>query len=154
MSTIRGLLAEQPFLAGLDATNIDQIAACAREEHYASDVALIAAGDDADRFWLIRSGRVAVEVDTPSGGPIILETLGPGEVLGVSWVLPPYRTTFDARTVDPTDAWCIDAVELRARCERSPELAAALFHRFAGVVHDRLQAARLQLLDLYGRHER
>ncbi len=82
----------------------------------------------------------------------MIETIGPGQILGVSWLLPPYTWTFDARAVEPTSAISIDGACLRGKCEDDPVLGYEFFKRFAGLFHERLHAARLQLLDLY-RHE-
>lgn len=150
MKSIGDLLAEHPFFAGLSAETVELIAGCGQNVRFAQDERIIAENEPADRFWVLRSGRVAIEVDDPRQGPLVIETIGPGELVGVSWLLPPYRWTFDARAVEPTRAVAIDAGCLRGKCDDDAELGYEMFKRFAGLVRDRLQATRLQLLDLYG----
>ena len=150
MKSISDLLHEHPFFAGLDEPTLDLISGCGTNVHFTPDDPILRASQPADLFYVIRTGRVAVEIDTPRGGPIIVETLGPGEILGVSWMLPPHRWTFDARAIDDTSAVAIDAACLRGKCDDDPTLGYALFTRFAGLIHNRLHATRLQLLDVYG----
>lgn len=150
MKSISELLHEHSFFSGLDEPTLELISGCATNVHFRPDHPILRANDAADVFYVIRKGRVAVEVDTPRSGPIVVETLGSGEILGVSWLLPPHRWTFDARAIDDTSAISIDAACLRGKCDDDPALGYALFTRFAGLIHNRLQAARLQILDVYG----
>ena len=92
---------------------------------------------------------VALEVFTPTRGPVVIETLGPGEVLGWSWLFPPYRWHFDAQAVEPVRAVALDGGCLRGKCEEDPRLGYELTRRFAAIMMDRLQATRLRLLDVY-----
>ena len=150
MRSISELLHEHTFFSGLDEPTLELISGCATNVHFRPDHPILRANDAADVFYVIRKGRVAVEVDTPRSGPIVVETLGSGEILGVSWLLPPHRWTFDARAIDDTSAISIDAACLRGKCDDDPALGYALFTRFAELIHNRLQAARLQILDVYG----
>lgn len=150
MKTISDLLHEHAFFAGLDEPTLELISGCGVNVHFGTDDHILSVNNAADRFYVLRSGKVAVEIDQPRSGPIIVETLGPGEILGVSWMLPPHRWTFDARAIEDTSAVAIDATCLRGKCDDDPALGYELFKRFAGLVHDRLQATRLQLLDVYG----
>ncbi len=152
MKSISDLLHEHSFFSGLDEPTLELISGCATNVHFRPDQTILRANDPADLFYVLRKGRVAVEVDTPRSGPIVVETLGSGEILGVSWLLPPHRWTFDARAIDDTSAISIDAACLRGKCDDDPALGYALFTRFAGLIHNRLQAARLQILDVYGSH--
>jgi CRP-like cAMP-binding protein len=150
VKTISELLGNHEFFAGLDDEAIAVIAGCGTNVHFDTDERIITAEMPADRILVVRSGRVALELHTPRGGSLILDTIGPDEILGVSWMLPPYRWTFDARAVEPTSAVALDAACLRGKCDHDPALGYELFKRFAGLVRDRLQAARLQLIDVYG----
>jgi CRP/FNR family cyclic AMP-dependent transcriptional regulator len=143
-------LAEHPFFADLADTTIAAVSRCAVEVDFATDEHPFQADEPADHFYVIERGRMAIEIDTPRQGPIVISTLGPGEILGVSWMLPPYRWTFDARAVEPTVALMIDAACLRDICDDDPAIGYPLYKRFARLVHDRLVAARLQMIDLYG----
>lgn len=140
------------LFAGLPADALTTVAECGQEVQLDEGTILFVEGDPADTFYLVVSGLVAVEVATPRPGRVVIETIGPSEIVGVSWLLPPYRWTFDARVVEPTAAIAIDAACLRQRCDDDPVVGYALFQRFAGLVRDRLQSTRLQLMDLYGNH--
>jgi CRP-like cAMP-binding protein len=140
------------LFAGLPADALTAVAECSQEARLDEGAVLLVEGDPADAFYLVVSGLVAIEVATPRQGHVVIETIGPGEIVGVSWLLPPYRWTFDARVVEPTSAITIDATCLRQRCDDDPVVGYALFQRFAGLVRDRLQSTRLQLMDLYGNH--
>ena len=93
---------------------------------------------------------MALQVFVPGRGPITLDTLGAGEVLGWSWLFPPYRWHFDAQTVEQTRAIAFNGECLRTKCDADPHLGYALMQRFAHIMMQRLQATRLQLLDMYG----
>jgi len=107
-------------------------------------------GDPADRFYLVRRGRAAIEISAPERGGIVVETVGPGEVIGFSWLFPPYRWRFDARVLEPMTALALDGACLRGKCEEDHELGYQLVRKAADVVLERLQATRMQLLDVYG----
>lgn len=150
MKSISELLGQHPFFAGLPRDTLELIAGCGHNVHFAEDSRIISENEPADIFYVLRRGKVAIEVDTPRRGSLVIETIGPGDLLGVSWLLPPYRWTFDARAVEPTGAIAIDAACLRGKCDDDPVLGYEMFKRFAGLVRDRLQATRLQLVDVYG----
>ncbi len=150
MKSIPDLLAEHPLFDGLSNNWLELVAGCGQNVHFKENAPIISENGPADLFYVIRRGRVAIELATPRRGPLTIETLGPGEVLGVSWLLPPYRWGYDARSVQPTSAVAIDAACLRGKCDDEPALGYEMFKRFAGLVRDRLQATRLQLVDLYG----
>lgn len=150
MKSISELLGQHPFFAGLPRDTLELIAGCGHNVQFAEDSRIISENEPADIFYVLRRGKVAIEVDTPRRGSLVIETIGPGDLLGVSWLLPPYRWTFDARAVEPTGAIAIDAACLRGKCDDDPVLGYEMFKRFAGLVRDRLQATRLQLVDVYG----
>jgi len=147
--TIEQYLPEHPFFAGLDPEAVALFAGCAVNVHFAAGERLFSEGEPADRFYVVRRGRVAIEVHAPTGA-IVIDTADEGDVVGWSWLLPPYRWMFDARAVEPTSAVAFDAVCLRGKCAADPALGYALMQRVAQVMYDRLQAARVRLLDLYG----
>lgn len=149
MRTLDQLIADAPVFAGLPAAQLEFIAGCAHNEHVEAGHRLFTAGDPADAFFLIRTGAVALEIHAPGRGPLVVETLHAGDVVGWSWLFPPYRWQFDGRTTEPCGLVAFDAACLRGKCEADAELGYALMHRFASTVVDRLQATRLQLLDVY-----
>jgi len=109
-------------------------------------------GEEANEFYIIRDGKVSLEIVSPGKEPIIIQTLESGEVLGWSWLVPPYYWHFDARAVEPTRVVAFDARCLRNKCEEDPKLGYELLKRLVPIIEQRLQATRIQLLDLYGTH--
>ena len=106
-------------------------------------------GEPADRLYVVRHGRVALELLVPQRGPVIVDTVRAGELLGVSWLFPPYRWQFDARAVKPVEALAVHGAALLAACERDPLFGYELMRRIAAVMQHRMQSARVRLLDLY-----
>ena len=107
-------------------------------------------GEAADRLFLVQRGRVALELVVPGRGPLIIDTIGAGEVLGLSWLLPPRRWQFDAHALEPVEAVAFDGAAVLALCERDSHLGYQLTLRLAEVMLRRMQSARLRLIDLYG----
>jgi CRP-like cAMP-binding protein len=147
---IDALLGEHPFFAGMTDSWRALIAGCGRNVHFNAGQLLGKTGDPANEFFAIRHGRVSIELHAPGRGPLILQTVEAGEIVGWSWLFPPYLWTFDLRAVDQVRAIGFDGECLRAKCERDPAMGYDFMKRFAQVFMRRLQAARLQLLDLYG----
>jgi CRP/FNR family transcriptional regulator, cyclic AMP receptor protein len=106
-------------------------------------------GGTAHRFWLLQSGHVALDLHSP-GHRLIVETLGPGDLVGLSWFVPPYRWQFGATAVQDTVTFELNAIAVRAACEEDPALGYALLRRVMSAASSRLHATRLRLLDLYG----
>jgi CRP-like cAMP-binding protein len=150
MQTMDQILAEQPFFVDLDHAAITLIAGCARNMHVEAGAYLFREGEDADVFFVVRHGRVALELHSPAGGTRLLDTVEDGEVLGWSWLVPPHHWFLDARAVDEVSVVSIDAKCLRGKCDEDPALGYALLQRVARVMYHRLQSARIRLLDLYG----
>lgn len=150
MRSIEDLVAELPAFAGLDAAQRELIAGCGANRVFEAGEHLAREGDAADAFFVIRHGRVALELAAPPKGALMIATLGEGAVVGWSWLFPPYRWSFDARALEQVRAVAFDGACLRGKCDADHELGYELMRRFAGVMLDRLQATRLQLLDVYG----
>jgi len=149
---IAEVVSTHPLLADLPGATISQVAGCARNVAFDTDALLLAEGDAADTLYLVRRGRVAIEVHAPGRGAIEIETVGPGGVVGWSWLFPPYRWHFDARAIEPVGAVAVDAACLRAKADADPALGYALMSRVSALLLDRLQATRMRLLDLYGKN--
>ena len=147
---IRELLESHPFFAGLRGTDLDLIAGCGTNVHYRAGELLFEEGAPADTFYVLRRGKVAIETHAPQQPTIVLATHRAGDVIGWSWLLPPHRSTFDARAAEATSVIALDGVCLRGKCEDDTDLGFRLMQRFAQLATEDLQAARLQLLDLYG----
>lgn len=151
---VAGIVAEHPLLRGLPDDVLDSVAGCARNVAFPAGHLLTVEGLPADTFFLLRRGRVGVEVHIPGREPRVIETLDAGQVVGWSWLFPPYRWHFDVRSLTPCGAVAIDAACLRSKAEADPALGYELMKRISSVVIERLQATRLRLLDLYGRDDR
>lgn len=143
------LLHSHPFFAGMSETMLETLAGCAANEVYQGGEMIFREGGDADRFYIVRHGTIAIEVAAPPRGKVQLQTVHEEDVLGWSWLVPPYRWTFDARATTATRLISLDAVCLRQKIEDDHELAYHLLRRFVGVMGERLHAARLQMMDVY-----
>jgi CRP-like cAMP-binding protein len=135
---------------GVAPARLELIAGCATNRIFRPGDQLLSEGEHADTFFVIRRGDVAVETHVPHRGALTLETLHDGDVLGWSWLFPPYRLVFDARAVDTVHTLAFDGRCLREKCDADHELGYDLMKRFAGVMVERLTATRLQLMDVYG----
>jgi CRP/FNR family cyclic AMP-dependent transcriptional regulator len=150
MQTIEDYLPEHPFFAGLDEPTLELLAGCATNVHFKQGEVLFHQGGPAETFYVVRKGRIAIQVHTPAGGGIVLDTADDGGVAGWSWLVPPYRWMFDAVASEATSAVAFDGACVRAKCESDPVIGYALMQRVARVMFDRLEAARVRLIDMYG----
>jgi len=150
METLGRILAEHPFFKGLEEPYLQLLVGCASNVRFDAGEVIFREGEEANRFYLIRQGKVAVETFAPGRGPIIIQTLGEGELVGWSWLIAPYRWRFDGRAVELTRAIALDGECLRGKCEEDHNLGYELMKRVAHVMEQRLEATRLQLLDVYG----
>lgn len=150
MRTIPDDLAEHSFFAGLDRSTVELLAGCAVNVHRHAGEYFFHAGEPADTFYAVRSGRVAIELSSPASGSRVLDTAHEGDVVGWSWLVPPYRWTVDARATAETSAVAFDAICLRAKCDADPATGYALLQRVTQVMLHRLQSARVRLMDVYG----
>lgn len=153
MTAPRGLeqlLAEHPFFKDLPPDDLAFIAGCGKNVHFDAGRYLFREGEAADQFYIIRHGRVALEYFVPERGPLITETVDEGDVLGWSWLFPPYRWSSDARAIELTRAVALDGACLRRKCEEDVRLGYELMRRFAQIIMARLQATRVRLIDIYG----
>jgi len=149
MEDIASVLAAHPFFEGIDARHLPAIAECATEARFGAGELIFPAGAEADRFFLLREGKVVLSVAVPDRDPITIQRLSAGEVLGWSWLIPPYRWTFDAHALQPTRAVVLDGKRLRAGIESNPELGCVLLQRFTRIIAQRLQATRAELLEYH-----
>ena len=141
---------DAPVFAGIDYGYAAQLAGCARTTGWGDGELPFREGDSADAFYVVRRGRIALELFVPGRGPLTIETIEPGEVVGWSWLFPPYRWHFDGRAVGAVRAIAVDGACLRTKCDNDPALGYELMRRFSQVMLERLQATRLRLADVYG----
>ena|SRR2546430_2823650 len=121
----------------------------AREVSFAQDARIFEEQGTADRFWVIRSGAVTLDLKVPGRRPMTVDTLGPGDLLGWSWMFAPYTWDFGAEALSPVRAYEFDGAQVRALCDEEPALGLALVRAVAEVLAHRLQAARTRLLDMH-----
>jgi CRP/FNR family cyclic AMP-dependent transcriptional regulator len=143
----QSILAAQPFMRGLPSDQIAVLAGLARHVTVPVRQRLFEEGSTADKFWLIDAGRVALDAMVPGRGRVTIETLSRGDVIGLSWLQPPYQWRFGAVTTAPMQAFELDGRAVRAACDADPALGYELTRRFIGVVVHRLQATRDRLLE-------
>jgi len=143
-------LTAYPVFAQLPEAELELIARTARTVRFAARERLFSEGHPAQGCWLIEDGRVALDMAVPGRGQVVLQTLGPGDVLGWSWLVPPYRWHYGATSVLPTTATELDTAQLRALAEDDPRFGYTLVLTLFEAVLQRLQATRARLLDLYG----
>jgi CRP-like cAMP-binding protein len=149
MTSLVETLAAHPFFQGLAPAEIRKVAAHAREASFGPNALLLREGEAANASFVILEGRVGLEIRA-STRTVQVASAGPGEVVGWSWLATPSTWHFDARASDDVRAIVLDGDALAALCERDHSLGYALTRRFMGVLTRRLEALRLQLVDLYG----
>ena len=144
------LLADAPAFEGMRADHLELIAGCGTIRSFAAGEQLFHEGEAADEFYALRHGSVALEIFATGRGAMTIETIAAGELVGWSWLFPPYLWHLDARAVERGSAVVFDAACLRGKCDADHELGYELMRRFATLLVERLQAVRFQLLDVYG----
>jgi len=149
METLERLLAEHPLFKDLDEEYLKLMVGCASNVRFNQGDFIARDGDQADEFFLLRAGAVALNVYSPTKGDITYLTLREGEVVGWSWLIPPYRVHGDVRAIQLTRAIRVDGKCLREKCKQDPRLEMELYKRFVPVIVDRVEAMTMQLLDVY-----
>jgi CRP/FNR family transcriptional regulator, cyclic AMP receptor protein len=147
---VGALLEKHPLFEGLNEDMRSSLAECGENIVFHDGDMIIKEGEEANRFFLLRHGTVAVEVHLPGREPLIIETLAKDEVLGWSWMVQPYRWSFDARAIGLVRAVVLDAIWMREKCEQDPQLGFEIYKRFVPLIATRMNATRLQLIDMYG----
>ena len=150
MRTLDQVVLESRVFSGLDDAFAEQLAGCSQTAGFEAGETLFREGEPADVFYVLRRGRVALELYVPGRGELTIETIDPGSVVGWSWLFAPHVWHFDARAVAPVRAVAVDGACIRGKCEEDPALGYELMQRFSAVLLERLNATRLRLADLYG----
>jgi CRP-like cAMP-binding protein len=140
-------LAGNYFLRGMSDDHLARLAALTSVVTVPAGHRFFTVGTVARHFWLIRAGQVAIDVDVPGQGRLVVQTLGRGEVIGVSWFFPPFQWQFGAVAVQATEAFQLDAAAVRERCDEDPDLGYQITRRLVAVVAKRLQATRLRMIE-------
>ncbi len=144
---IRNYLAANRFFSQLDEKAIEFLAASANDGQIERGDVLFRQGAPADKFYLVQRGKVSVEVPALVGPALQIQSLGDGQVLGWSWLIPPYRWHFLARVEEVSEIIEFDGKVILARCEQDPKFGYELLKRFAGLMSERLDAARQRMMD-------
>ena len=150
METLQPILEQHPFFDGFTSEYMQLIAGCASNVRFASNEVIFREFEPADKFYMIRVGKVALETLAAQQGKITIETIEPGEVLGWSWLFEPYLWHFSARALEPTRAIVLDGKCLRGKGEENHDFGYELMKRISQILIHRLQATRLKELDFYG----
>lgn len=150
MENLEKILSDHPFFKDMKSEYLSLIVGCASNVRFNEDEIIFSEGEEANKFYVIREGVVALDIHDPGSGRITIDTLEDGEILGWSWLVPPYYWRFDARVIMRTRAIALDGECLRNKCEADHNLGYELLKRFSLIMEQRLQATRLQLLDVYG----
>lgn len=147
MSALLTTITTQPFFKGMSQQHLQLLADSAMQMEFAAGQLIFRQGDPANRFYLIESGKVAVELESQDREPVLIQTIGPGRELGWSWILPPHYEHFTATALEPTKAIFFYGTRLRECGEGNHDLGYELMKRMAEVMSHRIQAATKLLLE-------
>jgi len=137
------------LLTRLTNTELDLFESLSSEVHVVNGEILFEEGGAADMFYIIVEGKVGLELTSPGRTPMVIQSLGPGDLVGVSWFFPPFRWNWRARALEETDLIAFDAVEVRRQCGLNRDLDLEVLEAVAEEAVRRLHRTRIQLLDLY-----
>jgi CRP/FNR family transcriptional regulator, cyclic AMP receptor protein len=150
MSDITKKLREHAFFADLSDENIRTISDCGHEKTFSPGEVIAKEGSDANDFFLVKKGKLAIQIFTPHQGAVTVHTVGDNDIVGWSWLFPPYKWCFDIKVMEATSVIALNAQCLRGKCESDHELGYKLMKKFSQIMIQRLHETRIQLLDIYG----
>jgi CRP-like cAMP-binding protein len=150
MEELQRRIAATKFCKGMESRHVSLLAERAGERDFSSGAFIFREGEEAHQFYIIHAGKVSLEVSTPERGAIVVQTIGAGDALGLSWLFPPFHWHFDARAVEATSMFAFDAAWLREKIGEDRDFGYEVLKRVAQVMVGRLQATRLQMTDMYG----
>jgi CRP-like cAMP-binding protein len=148
MKTLNEAIMKHAFFHGMKPEHLAVLTEGAKPASFKAGDVLFREGEPADRFYLIQSGKIALETHEPANGTMLVQTLGPGDVLGWSWLFPPFFWHFQARAIEPVNVIVLSGAHLLVTAERQHDFGYELMKRVALVVIRRLQTTRKQLLAL------
>ena len=149
MTSVEQLLGEHPFFLGMQEEQVKVLSGCATLARIEGGEFLFREGEIAKSFYVVRHGAVAIASITPHEGLVVIQTVSDGDVLGWSWLLPPYRWHFSARALQPAVVLGLDAACVRGKCDQDPAFGYDIMRSFAQVIAWRLEAMHLQLMNVY-----
>ena len=147
------LLLKHRFFRDIGEPLLGYIAGCAEQVSYPADTQLLAQGQPAHSMLAIEHGKVGVGIHVPQRGFVTIETVQAGEIVGWSWLFPPYEWSFDAITTTDVSGILVHAQCIQPHLNDDPAVGLEFVERISKVMQDRLHSARLRLLDMYGDHE-
>jgi len=145
--SIEDYLSNHDFFSGMDSSYLKFLSDSATEQQIKAGDVLFQYGKNADKFYLLRKGQVAIQVPALMGPALDIQTLGDDQILGWSWLIPPYRWNFLARALEDSELLEFDGSAVLARCQEDPKFGYELFKRFATLMSERLNAARQKMMD-------
>ena len=145
--SIEDYLPTHAFFSGLDDSFMKFLSDSATQLRVKKGAVLFQQGERADKFYLLRNGQMSVQVPALMGPTLEIQTLGEDQMLGWSWLIPPYRWNFQARALEDSDLLEFDGSAILARCEEDPKFGYELLKRFATLMSERLDAARQKMMD-------
>jgi len=151
MEDLTKILRTHPFLSDLDDIYVKQIAGCASNVSFRENDYIFREGEQATKFYLIRTGKAALEINGREKGRIRVLTIGAGQILGWSWIVRPYKWHFDAQVTENVRAIALDGECLRKKFDNDPRLGYEMLKRFSQILEQRLNVTRIQLIDMYKR---
>jgi CRP-like cAMP-binding protein len=153
MKTLETILIKHPFFENLDESYLNLVTGCAANVKFDAGQFIYKHNEDADQFYIIRQGKVALEICPPGKTAVTVQTVSEGDILGWAWLVPPYRWHYDAQAMEMTRAIALDGKCLRNKCEKDNNLGYELLKRLLPVMGKSMEAARLQLADIYGKKD-
>ena len=153
MKTLESVLIKHPFFENLEDSYLNLMTGCAKNIKFDAGQFIYRQDEEANQFYIIRQGKVALEICPPGKPPVTVQTVNEGEILGWAWLVPPYRWRFDARATELTRAIALDGKCLRKKCEEDKNLGYELLKRLLPVIGRTMEATRLQLVDVYGKRD-
>jgi CRP/FNR family transcriptional regulator, cyclic AMP receptor protein len=153
MKTLESVLIKHPFFENLDEPYLNLVTGCAANVKFEAGQYIYRHGEEANQFYILRQGKVALEVCPPGKTPVTVQTVNEGEILGWAWFVPPYHWHFDALATESTLAIALDGKCLRGKCEEDKNLGYELLKRLLPVIGGTMEATRLQLVDVYGKRD-
>ncbi len=151
MTGLEEAVRHHPLFRGLEPALVHAAVRGATEREAGAGELLAHEGSPAESLFLVLSGKVALQMDRPDGGALTVQTVGAGEVVGWSWLVPPHRWRFDVRAMKASRALVLDGGSLREALQGHPAAGFQFLLRFLPLLAERLENTRLQLMDLHAR---
>ena len=150
MENLEQIIAQHPFFAGINQAYIKLLTGCAKNVRYPEGAFIFKEGSKADTFYCLRAGKVTLEIHAPQSGSIQIDSRQAGDVFGWSWIVEPYRWYCDVRVIEDVRAVALDALYIRKKFSEDKIFGYEMYRRLIPLMHQSLQATRLQLIDVYG----